>query len=265
MAIEQNTPWHKSAGIGLVVGSTEAYVNHPLWALKTRMQAGYHFTLNPRVLYRGVVSHATSSVPLDALQISVSRFVMERFFSAETPIEKKRIVGGLVGGCSAALISCPAELIMTYQQNNMDFRSAVAKITQLGRLQNLYRGFLPTIGRESLFCCGFFSGVPLIKQKLVDLGHSELVSTFVSGILCGIGTAIISHPFDTIKTVVQASEEKKSGRAIAVEIFHKQGWSGYFTGLTMRLARVTSAVLILGGFNDYLERKFLYGPGSPPL
>ncbi len=244
------TPWQTSLFIGFTIGTTDAYINHPLWALKTRQQAGMPFTLNPRILYRGVVSHALSSVPMDMLQVTVSRVAMERLLPKDTSYTTRRLLGGLIGGTAAALISSPAELVMTCQQQGFN------PITALKA--HPFKGFLSAAGRDSLFCCGFFAAVPLVREALEEKDVSSSLAATVAGLSSGVFTAVISHPCDTLKTLIQSSKEKKTYKDAFKEAMQIHGWKGLFTGLPLRTARVASGIFILGTMNDFLERTLIH-------
>ena len=243
------TAWYISPLIGFAIGTTDAYVNHPLWAIKTRQQIGAPFTLNPRILYRGVVAHAMSSVPMDMLQVTVSRLSMDHLFSKETSYTNKRLFGGLIGGAFAALISSPVELIMTRQQQDLSPLEILRK--------NPLRGFSTTVARDSIFCAGFFAGVPLLREKFEERKVEPAIAALAAGIFSGVVTAVISQPFDTLKSNIQASIEPVSHRSAIYAIINKSGYRGLFTGLLMRMARVTSGVLILGVMNDALEQTLI--------
>lgn len=249
------TPLHLNLAIGFVVGAAEAYINHPLWALKTRLQTGLPLTLNPRVLYRGVFVHSASSIPLDTLQISLGRIIAERL---PYSLEINRFIGGLTGGAFASLISAPSELIMTRQQaTGSSARTVVQAILRQQGPRGLLAGFLPTLGRDSLFCGGFFAGVPILKKQLTERGVSDVPASFIAGVAAGVTTALISHPFDTLKSRMQYASQPLSMRHTARAILQESGPLGFLDGLSMRTARVTSGIFLLGNFNTYLEEKIL--------
>jgi hypothetical protein len=238
--------WYINPLIGFIVGVTDASVNHPLWAIKVRQQIGLPFTLSPSVLYRGFFPHAISSVPMDMLQVSVGHMCMDYLPDKKISYWEKRFFSGLLGGLSASLISTPVELVMTRQQQDVGFRDVLKR--------NPLRGFMMTALRDSIFCCGFFAGVPLSRDYLESRGLISPIACVASGLGSGVITAIISQPFDTLKSKIQACNDLVSHKKLAKEILRTEGLQGFFTGLTMRVARVSSGVLILGVMNDLLEK-----------
>ena len=47
-----------------------------LWALKARLQAGEPFTMNPMILYRGLMPHLLGRLPITAAQITGAEITM---------------------------------------------------------------------------------------------------------------------------------------------------------------------------------------------
>lgn len=258
-----STPWHLNLFIGCAIGITDAYITHPLWAAKTLVQQGKPLTANWRVLFRGVGVHAASSVPLDAIQTAASRIFMEnRSFFAHSRWDDssnatKRIASGLLGGGIGALISSPSEMIMIRQAEKGEKAcKAIKGLWSEGKLGRFYKGFLPTLGRDSLFCCGFFAGVPILTRKFENEDVHPAFATIAAGIISGSITAVISQPFDTVKTLVQSEKSLTPRKAVQV-IYQERGIEGMFSGLLFRMARVTLGVLILGTMNDSLEKILL--------
>lgn len=249
MSTSSTTPWHTNLFIGFAVGTTDAYINHPLWVLKTRQQLRQPFTLNPLVLYRGVFTHAMSSVPMDMLQVSISRIAMERFFADDMSYTKKRLISGCIGGTAAAFISTPVELCMTRQQQQLDPIATLKKTP--------FKGWVATAARDSLFCLGFFSAVPLLTTFFEKQGSPPPLATISAGLAAGVMTAVVSHPIDTIKTAVQGSLKHLSYAKACVDILKTDGPLGFVTGLPLRTARVASGILVLGSMNDFLEKNLI--------
>lgn len=244
------TPWHTNLFIGFSIGVTDVCVNHPLWVIKTRQQLRLTFSLNPRIIYQGVFAHAFTSVPMDMLQTSISRVVTERFFKKETQYEVKRVIGGFVGGVAAAFISAPTEFYLTRQQQKIDPIASLKKTP--------FKGWLGTAVRDGIFCFGFFSAVPMLKHTLEERKIHSVFATVIAGLVSGGITAIVSHPADTVKTLMQASIQPISYKEVCFQILKKSGVKGFFSGVALRTARVSSGILVLGGMNDFLEQKLIY-------
>ena len=253
--MENYTSLEKSFTMGCIMGSVEAVVSHPFWVLKTRVQAGMGFTLHPRVLYRGLVVHVASSLPLDIIQVMVSRIAFERLLPSTMEESKSRLVAGFIGGASSAFICCPADLIMTLQQDGSSLKKIIFRIYKQKNYFYPFLGMLPTIVREGLFCAGVFGGVSILANECEKQKLPEGVSVILSGMGSGAVTTLLSHPADVIKTRMQAFNLRI--RAAAQDVYLKEGMNGFTSGLGWRMVRVSSAVLVLGNLNRYLEKWFL--------
>ena len=79
---------------------------------------------------------------------------------------------------------------------------------------------VPAIGRETLYAAGYLGLFPVLKAHL-DENYSHAMSPgarlAVAGITGGFFGAIASHPFDTIKTKMQARGEGPGGGGAHVE------------------------------------------------
>ncbi len=250
------TPIWVSLLIGSTIGTFEAGVNHPLWVAKTLFQQNQRIDWKPSVLYRGFGVHVISSVPLDICQVTVSRVFYERVFPQEWEPTQRRIVSGLVGGGVSALISAPSEMVMTWQQTGDSSWTAAHKIYNSGGIARIFAGFWPTVARDGLFCCGVFAGVPLISKELEKGGCSRSVSDGAAAVVSGLATAVLSQPFDVIKTHTQSSLTTIRLHDAIRLIYRESGVSGFGAGFALRVGRVISAVAILGTMNKKLEQIF---------
>lgn len=254
MTPTKETPLHLNLSIGIVIGAVEAWVSHPLWTLKTLLQQGKPLVAHPRVLYRGVTSHAASSVPLDMVQTAASRIFYEHPAFTFIPKATRRLIAGGVGGCFGALISSPAEMIMIRQlDKSLGVKAACKDLWKEGGIRKIYAGIGSTLGRDSIFCCGFFAGVPILRNEFECYTSSPPLASISAGILSGIFTAVLSQPFDTIKTSVQSSSTLTNSFSASRKLVAKSGFKGLYNGLSLRIARVTLGILILGTLNDKLE------------
>ena len=252
------TPIFQSACMGACMGATEALVNHPLWTIKTRIQSRLPFSLNPRVLYSGLGVHCVSSMPLDIIQVTVSRIFFEGRLLEHLQQANRRISAGFLGGAISAVVSCPAEMIMTQQQSKESFVEASRLILSSGKVSRFFTALIPTIMREGVFCCGVFAGVPLIEKKCKEAGLSSLASMSIAGVSSGLLATVGSQPFDMVKTIMQSAPLSLpiSIRASVHDLYRDFGVRGFFSGMGLRSIRVVSAVFILGNLNNYLEKTF---------
>ena len=73
----------QQAASGSGAACMELSVGHPLWTIKVRLQKGLPFTLNPSVLYRGVLGNLASMIPITVMQL-ISKHVFKNIVFADS-------------------------------------------------------------------------------------------------------------------------------------------------------------------------------------
>ncbi len=102
---------------------------------------------------------------------------------------------------SGALFLTPAEHMMLYQHNN----KSLAQTLNLLSGFKLFRGFIPTVFRESMFILNVLYIGPHLA-KIFNQNKDEnpdMVLTFLGRISSGVATTLISQPFDCIARELQ--------------------------------------------------------------
>lgn len=192
------------------------------------------------------------------------------------------LAGALARGISATLVT-PLELIRTRLQASSRSQATLSSIlrglwvemrtTSLsagGGPLILWRGLTPTLWRDVPFSAIYFAGYEATKRSLTGGGlgegnasgsGEEFGVAFVSGALSGSFAAVLTHPFDVVKTRLQtqgspseskgrlsgslrgASQTKGSGSVWSAmkQIVEKEGGKGLWKGLSPRTAKVAPA------------------------
>ncbi|SPO20770.1 related to mitochondrial carrier family protein [Ustilago trichophora] len=189
--------------------------------------------------------------------------------------------GALARGISATLVT-PLELIRTRLQASSRSQATLSSIlrglwvemrtTTLSSGRGpliLWRGLTPTLWRDVPFSAIYFAGYEAAKRSLTGGGlgegnasgsGEEFGVAFVSGALSGSFAAVLTHPFDVIKTRLQTqgalgegegrlsgslrgATAKGSGNVwVAMRtIVEKEGGKGLWKGLSPRTAKVAPA------------------------
>lgn len=220
---------------GSIIGAMEAAINHPLWTIKTRIQSNKRMTFNPRSLYRGIGVNMLSMIPITAVQVTTVTTINNTSFmkvNEENPLmdKTKKISSAVFGGAVSALISTPAEFLMSQKYN---FKSTIFTPKQL------YIGGVATAMRDGIFTAGFLAAPAIIEEQIKERAFA--------GPIAGVIAAVISHPFDTIKTVQQAhiNPTPLSFVAAAKNIVKDAGLFNLYKGFVPRSIRVVSAVTIM--------------------
>ncbi|TKY90419.1 hypothetical protein EX895_000417 [Sporisorium graminicola] len=190
------------------------------------------------------------------------------------------LAGALARGISATLVT-PLELVRTRLQASSLAQASLSSIlrglwiemrtTSLrsgGGPLILWRGLTPTLWRDVPFSAIYFAGYEATKRSLTGGGlgegnaagsGEEFGVAFVAGALSGSFAAVLTHPFDVVKTRLQTqgspreAEGRLSGslrasRPLEVnvwtamrQIVEKEGGKGLWKGLSPRTAKVAPA------------------------
>jgi hypothetical protein len=96
----------------------------------------------------------------------------------------------------------------------------------------------------------------ITQQAQESFGLSPGAAFTVGGLTSGIGAAIFTHPFDTMKTRVQglALEPKQmTNREVLRTIWNENGLGGFYKGFIARGVRLTAAMFILNMTKSKME------------
>lgn len=246
--------------IGSVAGATEVLVDHPLWSIKTRMHLGEAFTFNPSLLYRGILPNAASMVPITALQVGLNRCFQNVIFKDSAGLsDVQRITSAFVAGVGSSALSCPTEMIMTFQgQKGGSFYAAGNYLVKQSGWQCLFTGLFATAIREGMFTTFFLAGTPILKAKIQPYCQNDYAVSLAAGIGAGLGATLASQGVDTLKTMQQAAQSQPVGfNEAAKKLYATKGMFGFFKGGVPRGARVVSAVTIIGLVSEKMETQLL--------
>ena len=245
---------------GSIAGAVEVVVNHPLWSIKTRMQCGDPFSLNLRLLYRGILPNAASMIPITGLQVGLDRFFQQIFFKeVNTLTHTQGIISAFVAGVGSAPLCCGAEMILTHQKKigGSFYNAATYLLTHCGG-RSLFTGLPATMIREGVFTAFFLAGTPLLNLMVKPYFSNDYVASLLAGVGSGVSATLLSQGADTLKTIQQGGDPQQpiSLQRVARELYAKQGGYGFFKGGMPRGARVTSAVIVMSFVTEHLETLF---------
>ena len=218
------------------------------------LQQSKKVSLDPRILYRGFGVNVACMAPTTAIQISVNKTLEEKFARNDVLSTTLR---AFAAGAISALASSPTELIVLTQQNEGKnaYKTIRGLISQEG-LAVLSRGFVAKSLRDGGFGVGFLSMYPWLNNKIRNsVIDNEPLALIGAGVIGGAGTAIATHPFDTISTRMQADYKQKnikSFRQAIKTIYITEGLPAFFKGVTPRGTRVALAIPLMHSVKQYL-------------
>jgi solute carrier family 25 protein 39/40 len=177
---------------------------------------------------------------------------------AATPL----ISGILARTCITSLTS-PLELLRTNLQstplspdNPHTLASVMSNIRSLVRSQgalSLWRGLGPTLWRDVPFSGLYWAGYETFKSMFERRGHRGAQVAFISGSISGTTAALLTSPFDVLKTRRQAllmtatgsRGRSTSSLSVLARIIRTEGVPTLFAGLTPRMAKIAPACGIM--------------------
>jgi len=178
---------------------------------------------------------------------------------AVTPL----IAGALARGIISSVAS-PLELIRTNLQstppspdNPHTLRSVLTSVRALSRsqgLSSLWRGLGPTLWRDVPFSGIYWASYESLKRVLERRGGKGAPVAFVSGAVSGTAAALVTSPFDVLKTRKQAlimssittnAHPETSLVGVMRTVIQTEGPSALFAGLTPRIAKIAPACGIM--------------------
>jgi len=183
------------------------------------------------------------------------------------------LVAGCTARCLAVTVVNPLELIRTKMQSErmsyLEVGRAFRKMINQHGLRGLFKGLLPTIMRDAPFSSIYWTAYETYK-RLNDIVHPDLFNSFVGGALSGSIAALITCPFDVIKTHQQIEFGEKflySGNGGSKKqmntmlqtmrnILRASGVKGLYAGITPRLFKVAPACAIMISSFEYGKHFF---------
>ncbi|WVN86042.1 uncharacterized protein L203_101200 [Cryptococcus depauperatus CBS 7841] len=172
------------------------------------------------------------------------------------------IAGSLARTLSATAIS-PIEMFRTRLQalpSNQGSPTYASVTKDMYRLVQdkgiaiLYRGLGPTLWRDVPFSGIYWAGFEILK--IVFTSHSLLPplspigTSFLSGFLSGTLSALLTQPFDVLKTRRQVfdpapgctgAEGRVGTISLIRHVLKTEGWAALYTGMSARCAKIAPA------------------------
>lgn len=243
--------WQELAAGG-VAGFAEHFVMFPCDTIKTRMQGGrsrsirhvvHHLWHRERLthLYRGCVPVLVSAIPAHGAYFSVYE-AFKRLFGDDTNL-------GIAAAASFATIahdtvSTPFDVVK--QRMQMDKHRTFANSVECGRrivrsegVGALFASLSTTIGMNLPHFSAYWLAYEgfLASRGQGGVRHREdemTVDYMAAGFVAGACAAVVSFPFDTVKTHLQLGHGR-GFRDTWRGVLHRRGIRGVFAGVVPRI------------------------------
>eukprot|EP00967_Tisochrysis_lutea_P059206 scaffold75491_cov36-Tisochrysis_lutea.AAC.3 len=206
--------------LGVTSASLVAVTLQPTLYWKNAAAQGLPFTLRPSVLFRGCGVNLIKESSEMALQFAAAGRMKSGGTEASVSASRE-MAGAIGGGAFGALLVTPLECIMIRQQlHGTSLFATPARIARdFGVLTSgLYRGLGVAAGRDAIYVGGMLGLTPVVRRLLInEQGMHPTTAGLFASALGGIAGGVLSHPWDVIKTCMQADLERtKHGSASQV-------------------------------------------------
>jgi len=185
------------------------------------------------------------------------------------------LVVGMISRTAAVTIVSPLEMIRTKMQSEQlsynDIGKAVKSTIKSDGYISLFRGLAPTIMRDIPFSAIYWTSFEVLKKRFLKKLNQENTTfgiSFTCGAISGTLAAIVTQPFDLVKTQRQITLGEVGNGAhnfqvnetstinIIRRLIQTQGYKSIFAGLTPRVVKVAPACATMIATYDYLKNFF---------
>ncbi|KAH8344160.1 hypothetical protein KR084_006245 [Drosophila pseudotakahashii] len=186
------------------------------------------------------------------------------------------MMSGVTARICAVTVVSPIELVRTkmqaQRQTYAQMLQFVRNVVALQGVWGLWRGLRPTILRDVPFSGIYWPIYEYLKQNLGNSSQPSFSLSFLAGVLAGSVAAIVTTPFDVVKTheQIEFGERviftdspardfgKKSTYSRLTAIYRIHGLKGLFAGCGPRLLKVAPACAIMISTFEYSKSFFFY-------
>ncbi|KXJ28349.1 solute carrier family 25 member 40 [Exaiptasia diaphana] len=220
-------------------------------------------------LWRGLPPTLVMAVPNTMIYFTLydQLKVLYGFQQGETNVWSPILSGSSSRTISVTIIS-PIEMIRTKLQSRSGYKykelgSVIRTAIQQGGVFSLWQGLGPTLLRDLPFSAIYWTGYEFLRSRTAEPGFW---TAFISGAGSGLVAAILTQPFDVVKThrqmelgEMEFSSPKRLPftASILMKLYREKGFSSLFAGLAPRMAKVPPACAIMISIYEYGKTFFI--------
>jgi len=222
-------------------------------------------------LWSGLTPTLVMSAPATMIYYPTYELIRDKLYERSDNVMVPAVSGAISRSIAVTLVS-PIDLIRTKMQSKplstTELTNSIKTSVRYEGIKSMYIGWLPTMLRDVPFSMVYWYLYENCKQNIHF--QSLFIKSFVSGVSSGAISAILTQPFDVIKTKrqIMLGEKFLFGKSakhtslphIVKEIARNNGLSGFFVGLTPRCLKVAPACAIMITSYELSKRFFVnYG------
>lgn len=172
----------------IVSSAFEVCVTPPLDVMKTHYQTNTKVIFTFRNLYSGFFPRALGNIPSRSIFLFFQDILNSYFYQNKY----KFFIVPLGASFAQTIFDTPVEIL---------------KINKIMNVNNtfLYKGFIPHFTRNMIFLTSVYNFRQYAKNK-----NNDIITHSLYGAIGGIIGSYISHPFDTIKTLIQSNQKRNN-------------------------------------------------------
>jgi solute carrier family 25 protein 39/40 len=170
------------------------------------------------------------------------------------------LVSGITARASVTSLISPLELIRTNLQSTpispdrphtlSSVLVSVRQLVEVNGVKHLWRGLGATLWRDVPFSGLYWASYETGKRSLKARGYEGTSAAFVSGATSGVLAALVTSPFDVMKTrrqamIMSSGSTTTSTLPLLAEITRTEGVSALFAGLGPRMIKIAPACGIM--------------------
>jgi solute carrier family 25 carnitine/acylcarnitine transporter 20/29 len=211
-----------SGSIGGLVG---VFISHPIDTVKTRIQIGSAANIKTALKMKNFYS----GIRAPLLGIPLEKSIVFGFYNLSQNYGLNNFWSGIVGGFMSTLSVTPVEYfkINSQNKNSIDLKSV--------KLSTIYRGFLPTVFRETPGFGIYFTSYNYLNDNYNK--DNSYIKTFCYGGISGLLAWMFIYPSDLVKTIKQDKNNKLKINEIISKIYKDNGLRGVYKGFHFAAAR----------------------------
>lgn len=239
--------------IGAVAAFSQSMVLHPTIFWKNAAQQGLAFTMNPRILYRGLKASLVNECGQMGFHFGAAGFLKKTFGTTISGEMASAILAGLV---ISPFVQCCEVTMIQQQRFGGSLRATPARIIREYGIRSLFRGYTPMMCREMLWTTGMLGTTPLMQRWLMEEKGWNLNSAeFTASMTNGMAIGVLSCPVDAMSTAMKGDlgQEKYGGFLSTLRARVSAGPKVFFGGVFWRSLNVAGVVLICNAVRCRLE------------
>ncbi|KAJ6610060.1 mitochondrial carrier domain-containing protein [Mycena sp. CBHHK59/15] len=228
-----------------------------------------------RGLWKGVGTTLVIGVPSATSYMLTYDHLLNVVLPPLLPAAVVPVTAGVLARTTITSVMSPLELVRTNLQSTPThprhpntLRSVLTSVRSLVRdngTRFLWRGLGATLWRDVPFSGLYWAGYETWKKVFARNGHTGAWVAFISGAVSGTSAALVTSPFDVLKTRRQAlvmsasTAANTSSLPLLVRIVRTEGSSALFAGWLPRVAKIAPACGIMiacfEGIGSFLVKK----------